>query len=260
MNYKTIKIKEEGKIATVILNREEIHNAFNEDLIFELTNCFNNIAESSYRIVILTANGDYFCSGADLNWMKKLTSLNKEENINDAENLFKMFETINNCPKPIIGKINGSAFGGGVGLIAVCDIAVCHSNCLFAFSEVKLGITSAVISSFVVPKIGLSNARELFISGERFSAEKALKIGLVHEVVEKENLQRKIEEKIRVLLSSSPNAIKECKLLLRKFAELSKVDYKKFSIEKLAELRLSKEGKEGINAFLEKRKANWCVE
>lgn len=256
MNYKTI-IYEEGKTAKVILNREEVHNALNEEMIAELTDCFEKIGNTNTRAVILTAKGETFCAGADLNHMKRLREFSKEENIEDAKKLRKMLETINNCPKVVIGRINGSAFGGGVGVISVCDIAIANSEGKFAFSEVKLGITAAVISSFVVPKIGLSFARELYITGERFSSEKALKIGLLHEIATKENLDNAVNNKIKLIMSSSPNAVSECKLLLRKYQEMEIENYKNFTAEKLAELRLSEEGKEGINAFLEKRKAKW---
>jgi methylglutaconyl-CoA hydratase len=257
-NYQYLEVKEEENIATVVLNNPEIHNAFNEVLIKEIQDCIKSLGKDpNIGIIVLTGNGKSFCAGADLKWMRKMVDFTKEENISDSTDLANMFEVMHRCPKPIIGKINGSAIGGGVGLVAVCDIAVSSEEAKFAFSEVKLGIIPAVISPYVVPKIGLSYARELFLTGQRFDAHKAKEIGLVHYVIPEDDLDEKIAEIIKLLGSSGPQAMAESKELLRRVSYMGEEEYKNYTIEKIAELRISKEGQEGIGAFLAKRKPNW---
>ena len=169
MKYETIEIAKEKNIATVSLNRPDVHNAMNEKLMKELTDCFITLSkDKDTRVIVLTGNGKSFCAGADLNWMKSMAKYSKEENIKDSNLLLDLYESIYNCPKPVIGRINGHAFGGGLGLFAVCDIAIAIPNCKFAFSEVKLGIIPAVISTYIVRRIGFSNMRRLFLTGERF--------------------------------------------------------------------------------------------
>jgi methylglutaconyl-CoA hydratase len=257
-NYQYLEVKDEERIATVILNNPDIHNAFSEILIREIQDCFKSLGEDpNIGIIVLTGNGKSFCAGADLNWMRKMVDFTKEENITDSTELADMFEVLHRCSKPIVGRINGSAIGGGVGLVAVCDIAVSSDEAKFAFSEVKLGIIPAVISPYVVLKIGLSYARELFLTGQRFDAHKAKEIGLVHHVVQKEKLDEKVAEITKLLMSSGPQAIAESKELLRRVRYMGENEYKNYTIEKIAELRISKEGQEGIGAFLSKRKPNW---
>lgn len=258
MKYKTINVLSNGYITTLILNRPEVHNAMNEQLMTELTNCFKELStKDKVRIIILTGNGKSFSAGADLNWMKSMTKYSKEENIKDSRLLLNLFEAIYNCPKPVIGRINGHAFGGGLGLIAVCDITVAIPDLKFAFSEVKLGIIPSVISTYIVRRIGLSNMRRLFITGERFSSEHAKEIGLIDYVVASEKLDEKVKKYADIIHSSGPKAIKEVKNLVDKCESLNVEKFKKFSVEKISELRVSDEGQEGINAFLEKRKSKW---
>jgi len=241
-----------------MLNRPDVYNAFNETQIEELTDCFLKLSEDdTIYAVVLTGKGCHFCAGADLNWMKKVAGYTREQNIEDSQKMAHMFETINTCSKPVVGRINGSAFGGGVGLVAVCDYTVCNDQAVFAFSEVNLGIVPAVISRYVIPKIGTSHARALFTTGERFTAAKACNIGLVHEVCPLEELDEKTEEKVKFLKSSGPQAAKAAKKLIQKWSELQADEFRNYTVELIADLRASEEGKEGIKAFLEKRKPVW---
>jgi methylglutaconyl-CoA hydratase len=257
-DYETIEVFKNKEIVTVTLNRPDVHNAMNEKLMKELTSCFKKLSkDENVRIIILTGNGKSFCAGADLNWMKSMAKYSKEENIKDSKLLLDLFESIYSCPKPVIGKINGHAFGGGLGLIAVCDITITIPDCKFAFSEVKLGIIPSVISSFIASRINISNMRRLFVTGERFNSDHAKEIGLIDFVVEQDKFDEKVQFYVKLLYSSGPKAICECKNLVDKYRKLELDKYKDITVEKIAELRVSKEGQEGINAFLEKRKSKW---
>ncbi|EMR73560.1 enoyl-CoA hydratase/carnithine racemase [Thermoplasmatales archaeon SCGC AB-539-N05] len=259
MKYETIKIYRKKDVTTVAFNRPEVHNAMNEKLMKELTSCFKKLSQDDdTRIIILTGNGKSFCAGADLNWMKSISKYSKEENIQDSGFLLNLYETIYTCPKTVIGRINGHAFGGGVGLIAVCDITIAIPSLKFAFSETKLGIIPSVISTYIVRRIGLSNMRRLFITGERFNSDYAKEIGLIDYVVPEEEFDLKIQEYVDQIHSSGPNAIIEVKNLVNKCQKMDVEEYKKYTVEKIAELRVSTEGQEGVNAFLEKRKTKWC--
>ena len=258
MKYDTIDVQKTKNITTVYLNRPDIHNAMNEKLMKELTNCFKELYnDNNTRIVILTGNGKSFCAGADLNWMKSMMKYSKGENIKDSSLLLNLYETIYNCPKPVIGRINGSTFGGGIGLLAVCDIVIAVENCKFAFSEVKLGIIPAVISTYVIRRIGISNTRRLFITGERFDSNYAKEIGLVDHVVPENELNTIINQYTELLCFSGPNAVTEVKKLINVYQKFDLEKYKEFAVKKIAELRISEEGQEGMTAFLEKRKTKW---
>lgn len=259
MSYETLKIEKENDIITVFLNRPEVHNALNEKMMKELTNCFNELSnDDSIRIIILSGNGKSFCAGADLNWMKSMVNYSKEENIRDSKLLLDLYDTIYNCKKPVIAKINGHAFGGGLGLFAVCDIAIAIPECKFAFSEVKLGIIPSVISTYISRRIiGIAHMRRLFVTGERFNSEMAEKIGLIDFISPNEDIDKTINKYVSILRSSGPKAIIEVKKLVDTFENLPIEKYKEFTVKKIAELRISDEGQEGINAFLEKRKSNW---
>ncbi len=259
MKYETIKIYRKKDVITVALNRPRFHNAMNEKLMKELTSCFKELSnDNNTRIIILTGNGKSFSAGADLNWMKSMAQYSKEENIKDSRLLLDLYETIYNCPKPVIGRINGHAFGGGIGLVAVCDITIAIPSLKFAFSETKLGIIPSVISTYIVRRIGLSNMKRLFITGERFNSDYAKEIGLIDYVVPEEEFDSKIQEYIDLIHSSGPNAIMEAKNLVNNCQKMDVEEYKKYTVEKIAELRASTEGQEGVNAFLEKRKTKWC--
>ena len=258
MKFETIEIQRNKDIATVLLNREEVHNAMSEKLMKELTSVFKELyKDKKIRIIILTGKGKSFCAGADLNWMKSMINYSKEENIRDSRLLLDLYETIYTCPKPVIAKVNGHAFGGGIGLFAVCDIAIAVPNCKFAFTEVKLGIIPSVISTYIVRRIGLSNIRRLFVTGERFDSCYAKEIGLIDFVFKEEEIDTEINKYVELLRSSGPNSIKEAKDLVSKCEKMDVDKYKEYTVKKIAELRISEEGQEGINAFLEKRKAKW---
>ncbi len=258
MKYETIEIQKNRDIVTVILNRPEVHNAMNEKLMKELTFCFKELnKDNKIKIIILKGRGKSFSAGADLNWMKNMANYSMEENIQDSSLLSDLFETIYNSPKPIIGYVNGHAFGGGIGLIAVCDITIAPPDKKFAFSEVKLGIIPAVISTYVGKRIGISNMKRLFITGERFDSNYAKEIGLIDYVVSEEEMDKEIQKNIEKLKTSSPNAIKEIKKLVENYELMDIKKYKEHTIKKISELRISEEGQEGIKAFLEKRKAKW---
>lgn len=258
MKYETIEIQRDKDVVTVILNRPEVHNAMNEKLMKELTSCFKELSkDDKVRIIILTGKGKSFCAGADLNWMKSMAKYSKEENIKDSRLLLDLYEVIYSCPKPVIGRVNGHAFGGGLGLFAVCDIVIAIPDCKFAFSEVKLGIIPAVISTYIVRRIGLSNMKRLFITGERFNSEYANEIGLIDYVVPEDEIDERIQNYVELLRSSGPNAIKEVKKLVDACEKMDVEKYKEHTVNKISELRVSDEGQEGINAFLEKRKSKW---
>lgn len=258
MNYETIDIKKENNTATIFLNRPEVHNAMNEQLMKELTNCFAELnKDSQIRVIILTGKGKSFCAGADLNWMKSMATFTEEENIRDSRLLLDLYETIYICSKPVIAKVNGHAFGGGIGLFAVCDIIFAVPDCKFAFSEVKLGIIPAVISPYILRRIGLPKTRSLFITGERFDSEYGKEIGLIDNVVTEEKIDEIIQKYLKIIQSSGPKSIEEVKKLTNAYEKMNLDNYKEHTVKKIAELRISKEGQEGINAFLEKKKTKW---
>lgn len=258
MKYETLEIQIKNDLVTIFLNRPEVHNAMNEKLMKELTDCFKNFSlDNNVRTIILTGKGKSFCAGADLNWMKSMAKYDKKENIHDSRLLSDLFESIYNCPKPVIAKVNGHAFGGGLGLFAVCDIAMAIKDCKFAFSEVKLGIIPSVISTYIVRRVGLANMKRLFVTGERFDSDYARSIGLIDFVFNEDELDEKLRKYIELLKSSGPIAIREIKNLVNACENMNRDNYIKHTIDKIAELRVSEEGQEGINAFLEKRKSKW---
>ena len=243
-------------ILQVTLNRPDLHNAFNEDLIAELTDLATKL--HSKTSVILTGKGKSFCAGADLNWMKKTKDFSFDENIEDATKLGTMFHVLNELPQAVIGKINGSAIGGGTGLVSICDITVTMNQAKFGFSEVNLGLIPAVISPFVIGKIDFKNAREFFITGERFDAQKAVDLGLVNYVVSsEEEMEQKITFLINQIYSSGPNAVKESKQLVQTIQNYQMREILSITAKNIASIRTSSEGQEGISAFIEKRKPNW---
>jgi len=261
MAYETIEISKDNDIVTVSLNRPDMHNAMNELLMKELTQCFKELSNNdSVRAIVLTGKGKSFCAGADLNWMKSMVSYSKEENIKDSRLLLDLYEAIYMCSKPVIGRINGHAFGGGIGLIAVCDITVTIPDRKFAFSEANLGIIPSVISTYVAPRMKKADMRRFFITAERFDSETACNIGLIDYVVSSKELEEKINECIKLVRSSGPIAVKEAKNLIDNLSKMDNKDYKEFTVKKISELRISKEGQEGINSFLEKRKPSWREE
>jgi len=258
MKYETLEVSKENNIVKIILNRPEFHNAMNEKVMKELITCFKGFNnDKNIRVIILTGSGKSFCAGADLYWMKSMVNYSKEENVKDSRLLLDLFEIIYSCKKPVIACVNGHAFGGGIGLFAVCDVVIAIPKCKFAFSEVKLGIIPAVISTYVVRRLGISNMKRLFITGERFDSNYAKEVGLVDIIVDENKIDETLEKYINLILSSGPKAINEIKKLVNTYENMNIKSFKDHTVKKIAELRVSKEGQEGINAFLEKRKSEW---
>jgi methylglutaconyl-CoA hydratase len=254
----TILYDIENKIARVTFNRPEVHNAFNDIMIKELSMVFDDIARNpDVRVVVVTGKGKSFCAGADLNWMRRVKDYSYEDNLKESLELADMLYKIYASPKPTIARVNGTAIGGGTGLVAVCDIAIAAERAKFSFSEVKLGLIPACISPYVIKKCGEGKCREFFLTGERLTADKACNAGLINAVVELEGIDTFIDELVGKLVSSGPEAIKSCKELLRKVSEMSIHEAKNYTAEIIAQLRISAEGQEGMVAFLEKRKPQW---
>lgn len=255
----TITIATQDGIARVTLARPDVRNAFNADVIRELREAFTLLNDDArVRAVVLAGEGASFCGGADINWMRGALDLGYDGNVADAEAMSGMFRAIDRCTKPVIGRIHGAALGGGSGLAAVCDIAIASDDAIFGFTEVKLGIIPAVISPFVLAKIGRSHARALFLTGERFGAARALHIGLVHEVVSASQLDDAVARKAAEIRTAGPSAVKAAKALIARVAEASYDDTLVMTSTAIAKQRTSDEGQEGLRAFLERRKASFA--
>ena len=253
-----VQIQQDGAVATVTLNRPDVRNAFNESLIRDLTAWAESVRPGGpLRVAVLAGAGKVFCAGADLAWMAKTVTYSHEENLRDARGLARMFEALNRLPIPLIGRIHGAALGGGIGLAAVCDIVVAAEDAMFGFTEVKLGIIPAVISPFAIAKIGESAARELFLTGARFSAARAREIGLVHTVVDEADLDRAVAKHVNDLRSSGPRAVSAAKALIASVVSSDADAAAEHAIEAIARQRVSAEGQEGMRAFLEKRTPAW---
>jgi len=251
-------IESDGPVVRVTLNRPEVRNAFNEELIAELTAWAASVtATGPARVAVLSGAGKMFCAGADVTWMSKTVDYTRDENVRDARAMQRMFAALDELPVPLIGRIHGAALGGGVGLAAVCDIVVSAENAIFGFTEVKLGILPAVISPFSIAKIGRSAARELFLTGARFSAERAKEIGLVHAIGDESELDRIVAKYVNDLLSSAPESVAAAKRLIARVATSSPAEAAAFTAETIAERRVSKEGQDGLRAFLDKRPPSW---
>ncbi|MGH9458352.1 MAG: enoyl-CoA hydratase-related protein [Thermoanaerobaculia bacterium] len=262
-DYTTLEVSREGDVLTIALNRPDVHNAFDDVLIGEMIALLEKLERDpeGARVIILRGNGPSFCAGADLKWMSRMVSYTRDENVRDSAQLAKMYELLDRLPLAVIGRIHGAAIGGGVGLVAACDIAIAESRTRFGLSEVKLGILPAVISPYVIAKIGASHARALFLTGERFTADRALQIGLIHWVAPgEEDLDRLVGETVEQLLGSGPEAVRECKRLIAHVSTHHRVDAIPYTIDAIAERRVSEEGQAGMQAFLRKEKAPWVKE
>ncbi|TAM76677.1 enoyl-CoA hydratase/isomerase family protein [bacterium] len=258
MLYQNLRLSTEDGVARVTLARPEVRNAFNADLIRELSDAFARLgADPNVRAIVLAGEGKTFSGGADLNWMRAALDCTEEENIEDALAMSDMFRTVDRCPKPTIARVHGAALGGGVGLCAVCDVVVSASDAIFGFTEVKLGILPAVISPFAIAKIGRSHARALFLTGERFGVDRAMAIGLVHHCADADELDLSIDRLLGELRSAGPQATQIAKRMIE---EVCAVDYdasRELTAKRIASQRVTREGQEGIRAFLDKRKADW---
>jgi methylglutaconyl-CoA hydratase len=257
-DYEHLRRTDEGPVATITLTRSEARNALNAALVGEVTRCFEELAEDEgVRVVVLTGEGPSFCAGADVGYMRDTAGFSYEENLEDARRLADMFLAVDDLPKPVVVKVRGAAIGGGVGLVAAADVAVVEEGTRFAFSEVRLGIAPATIAPFVVRKIGYSRARALFLTGERFDAERAREIGLVHEVVPEEELDASVERVVAQLLQGGPAAQAAIKEALRQIEATEPMEALGIMTQLIAELRVGEEGQEGLGAFLEKREPFW---
>ncbi|MEF8699055.1 MAG: enoyl-CoA hydratase/isomerase family protein [Candidatus Accumulibacter sp. UW20] len=261
--YQSILTEVDGSVGILTLNKAQRHNAFDEQLVAEMTHGLRELEqESRVRVVVLSSTGKSFCAGADLNWMKRAAAYTEEENLLDAKRLAELMATLNQLSKPTIARVQGPAYGGGVGLIAACDIAVGTYDAVFSLSEVKLGIVPAVISPYVIAAIGERYSRRYMLTAERFSAAEAYRIGLLHEVVPgEEQLDEAIAELLDSLLANGPRAQAECKMLMRAVAG-QPIDDETIAETALhiTRIRASAEGREGLAAFLEKRQPNWIAD
>ena len=255
----TIAVRTAGQVMTVILNRPQSHNAFNPQMIAELTDLFREIAGSSpARVIVLTGSGRSFCAGADVTFMRAAADFTFAENVADGEAIFDLMLAVNDCPAPVIGRINGAAIGGGAGLVSCCDSVAAVARAKFAFSEARLGIVPAVISPFVVAKIGPGHARELFLSGERFDAAHARHIGLIHHLATDEaELDALVAHRVTEYLQAAPGAQATAKTLVRQVAGQPPAAMRDYTTNLIAQRRASSEGREGMSAFLQKRPPAW---
>ncbi|AMO23551.1 enoyl-CoA hydratase/isomerase family protein [Ramlibacter solisilvae] len=259
---KHLELRFDSGIATVTLNRPEVRNAFNDEVIAELTAVFAELGErDEVRCIVLAANGAAFCAGADLNWMKRMAEYTREENLEDARALAEMLRMLYHCAKPTVARVQGDVYAGGMGLVAACDMAVSVDAANYCLSEVKLGLIPATISPYVIRAMGARAAHRYFLTAERFDAAEALRIGFVHEVVKPEALEARVGAITQALVQAGPAAMKACKALVQ---DVAGRDITRSLIERtvqgIADIRVSDEGREGIQSFLQKRKPGWLAQ
>lgn len=259
MTYETLTVARAGQVATVTLNRPDVRNAFNETTIAELTQAFAALgADQSLRAIVLAASGPAFCAGADLNWMKKMAGYTHAENHADALQLATMLRTIYACPQPVVARVQGDCYAGGMGLVAACDIVVAVDTAQFCLSEVRLGLIPATIAPYVIKAMGEQASRRYFLTAERFTAATALRIGFAHDVVAADALDATVAEIAKALVNNSPAAVRQAKRLVREVAgrpvDDALVDD---TAARIAAIRASEQGREGVASFLEKRKPAW---
>jgi methylglutaconyl-CoA hydratase len=258
---KHLELRFDAGVTTVTLNRPEVRNAFNDEVIAEMTAVFSELGErEEVRCVVLAGNGPAFCAGADLNWMKRMAGYSHDENLADAAALANMLRALYRCPKPTIARVQGDVYAGGTGLVAACDIAVSVDTAWYCLSEVRLGLIPATISPYVIRAMGERAAHRYFLTAERFSAAEALRIGFVHEVATADRLDAKVAELAQALVQAGPAAVKACKELVQgvggRNITPSLIDR---TVQNIADIRVSDEGREGIQAFLGKRKPGWLL-
>ncbi len=259
--FETLAFAQRGAVATVTLNRPDVRNAFNETVIAELTGAFHALAkEDSVRAIVLAGHGPAFCAGADLNWMKKMAGYSDDENRADALRLAEMLRAIHACPKPVVARVHGDTYAGGVGLVSACDIVVAADTAHFCLSEARLGLIPATISPYVIRALGEQASRRYFITAERFTAAEAHRLGLVHELAGAEALDAQMDALTAALVANSPNAVRESKRLVREVAGAPIDDaLLADTANRIAAIRASDEGREGVQSFLGKRKPNWLL-
>lgn len=259
--FSALNVADQDCVRTITLNRPEVRNAFNDEVIAELKAAFEQAAQADHvRCVVLAADGPAFCAGADLNWMRRMADYTREDNLADAGQLAAMLQAIYQCPQPTIARVQGDVYAGGVGLVAACDMVVGVDTAQFCLSEVKLGLIPATISPYVIRAMGPRAAHRYFLTAERFDAAEAHRIGLVHEVVSADGLDAQVDGWAQALVSASPNAVRAGKKLVQDVAEREINDaLVAQTVAGIADIRASREGQEGVHAFLQKRKPNWLL-
>lgn len=256
-----LQVTYEGAVARITLNQPEVRNAFSDEVIADIAAAFTEVgARGDVRAVVLGAEGTAFCAGANLNWMRRMADYTREENLADAAKLAEMLRVIYECPKPTIARVQGDVVAGGMGLVAACDMAVCVDTAGFCLSEVKLGLIPATISPYVIRAMGARAAHRYFLTAERFDAAEAYRIGFVHAVVGADALDAQVNAWLKALTSASPNAVRACKRLVLDVAERDiTAQLVAATVEGIADIRASDEGREGVQSFLEKRKPSWLA-
>jgi methylglutaconyl-CoA hydratase len=258
MGHGTLRVERDRAVARVVLARPEIRNAFNDEMLADLREAFEALhGDAGVRAIVLAGDGPAFCAGADLHWMRRVLQYSYEQNYEDSLALVATLRAIYDSPQPVIGRIHGAAIGGGTGIVAACDIAVAADDAVFAFTETKLGLTPAVISPYLMRRMGERPLREYFLTGERFSAARAVELGLVNAAVPAGELDAAVAAKVAMVLTGGPQALSVSKALLRWVSERTLEENGKYTAQVIARLRTSDEGQEGMNAFLEKRKPRW---
>ena len=255
----TLDITRDGAVVRIFLNRPDVRNAFNDAVIAELTQAFGELsADTTLRAIVLGGHGKAFCAGADLSWMRAMADYDWEQNRADAQKLADMLWTIYSCPVPVVGRIHGDRYAGGVGLAAACDVLVAADGMNFCLSEAKLGLLPATIAPYVVKALGEQAARRYFVSAERFDATTAKALGFVHEVIEADALDAKVDEIVAAIVANGPAAVKACKQLVKDVAARPiTAELRADTARRIADIRASDEGKEGVQSFLAKRKPTW---
>lgn len=258
--FRHLLVEADGAVVRLVLNRPEVRNAFNDELIGELHAFADGLARDARgaRVVVLSGAGKSFCAGADLEWMRRAAGYTRDENLLDAQRMAAMFGALDRLPVPLVGRVHGAALGGGAGLAAVCDRVIAEESAAFGFTEVRLGILPAVIAPFALAKIGRSAARDLFLTGSRFTAPRAREIGLVHEVVADGHLDEAVGRTVDDILLAGPEAAAAAKQVIRQVWRVDADQAAAITAEAIAARRVSPEGQEGIRAFLEKRKPGWA--
>jgi methylglutaconyl-CoA hydratase len=257
--FTTLQLSFEGAVARIWLDRADSRNAFDETVIRELGEAFTQAgAAPDVRAIVLGANGPAFCAGANLHWMRRAADFTREQNVADAGGLAAMLRTIHECPKPVVARVQGDVYAGGMGLVAACDIAVSADTAWYCLSEVKIGLVPATISPYVLRAMGARAAQRWFLTAERFTAAEAHRIGFVHEVVAADALDAKVAEIVKALTNASPAAVRACKRLIADVAG-QEIDDALIArtVEGIADIRASDEGREGVQSFLQKRKPSW---
>jgi len=259
MTNQEVFVETKGTIAYLWLNRPEISNAFNDELIKEMTNLLNELdTDDRIRVVVLGGKGKHFCAGADMNWMRSMAAYSEAENQADAKKLANLLATLNSLSKPVIGRCQGAAFGGGVGLLACCDMVVASDTSIFSLSEVRLGLTPATISPYVIEAIGPRQSRRYFLTAERFDSNVACDMGLVSEVTSEDQIDERIDFLIKQLLAGGPVAQSDAKVLIQRVSSDVDIDSRTaYTVDLIARQRISSEGQNGLSAFLNKNKPGW---